>query len=365
MSHSPAARRSGHAGRSYWQVLVRAVVAASVVHVVFCGLFFALGAPLMVWANIGSIVLYAAAYVLLRRRVNRAGMVLVWTELLSHALVATRVLGWDSGFHYYVLLMMPMVFMSPVRRQHTKAVLGVALAAFYLGLDLLSHHYPPLNHLTPEALAAVRAFNVIATLVLLAHLANFYLRAVMRAETRLHDLATTDPLTGLANRRRALDVANLHLARRRSDGAPMSLILGDVDHFKLVNDRHGHEVGDHVLIAVAQAMQGATRDADTVCRWGGEEFLIVLPDTGPTEAMQVAERVRDAVQRTQATQGGQRLGVTITLGVSTLHPMEPLSEAIARADDAMYRGKIDGRNRCVADGTDEAQAAQGELALAG
>ena len=363
MPDSSAARRAGHSGRSYWQVLVRAVVAASLVHTAFAGLFFALSAPLMGWVNVGSVALYGVAYALLRRRQNRAALVLVWAELLLHALVATRALGWESGFHYYVLLMMPMVFMSPVRRARTKVLLGAALAIFYLGLDLLAHHHTPLVVLTAGALDGVRSLNIIATLALLAHLANFYRRAVMRAETRLHDLATTDPLTGLANRRRALDVANLHLARRRRDGAPMSLILGDVDHFKSVNDRHGHEVGDQVLIAVAQAMQAATREADTVCRWGGEEFLVVLPDTGPAEAMQVAERVREAVQRAQVPHGDARLGVTITLGVSTLHTMESLSQAIARADGALYRGKVEGRNRCVGDGSDEVPAPQRELAL--
>ncbi|MBL0729305.1 GGDEF domain-containing protein [Piscinibacter sp. HJYY11] len=364
MSDLSAARRSGHTGRSYWQALVQAVVAASLVHVAFCALFFALSAPLMGWANVGSIVLYGAAYALLRKRYNRPALALIWVELLTHALVATRVLGWESGFHYYVLLMMPMVFMSPVRGEHTKVVLGLLLAVFYLGLDWMSHHRAPLAVLTPGALDGVRAFNIVATLVLLAHLANYYLRAVMRAEMRLHDLATTDPLTGLANRRRALDVAGLHLARRRSDGAPMSVILGDVDHFKSVNDWHGHEVGDQVLIAVAKAMQSATRDGDTVCRWGGEEFLIVLPDTDAAEALRVAERVRHAVQHTHLAQADQALSVTITLGVSTLQALEPLSAGIARADAAMYRGKIAGRNRCEGDAPPAPSLPRREPALA-
>ncbi|MCR5884373.1 GGDEF domain-containing protein [Rhizobacter sp. J219] len=358
------ARRAGHTGRSYWQVLVRAVVAASLVHTGFALLFFLLSAPLMGWANLGSIALYGVAYGLLRNRHNRLALALIWGELLGHAFVATRVLGWESGFHYYVLLMMPMVFMSPVRHRHTKALLGLTLAAFYIGLDQMAHHLAPLTVLAPGALDAVRILNIVATLALLAHLANFHLKAVMRAENRLQDLAATDPLTGLANRRRALDVANLHLARRRSDGAPMSLIVGDVDHFKSVNDWHGHEVGDQVLIAVAKAMQAATRDVDTVCRWGGEEFLIVLPDTGSAEARRVAERVRLAVQQAQLPQADQAPSVTITLGVSTLQALEPLSAAIARADAAMYRGKIAGRNRCEGDDAPTAAALKRVPALA-
>lgn len=341
---APPAR---HGRRSYWYVLLRAVKAAAVVHLAFSIVFFALHAPLMGWANLGSIALYGLAYMLLKRRLNRAATVLVWAEILLHALVSTRVLGWESGFHYYVLLMVPMVFVSPSRTLHVKIALGVALAVFYAGLDYLGHHHTPLSRISPAALAAVRYFNIATALSLLAYLAHYYLGAVLSAERRLQALATTDALTDLANRRRALDVAAQQLGRRRRDGTPLSFILGDVDHFKSINDRFGHEVGDRVLVDVAQALRRATREYDTVCRWGGEEFLVLLPETALSAALQVAERARDAVQQARVSHQGHALAVTITLGVSTLRDGESLEEAIARADAAMYRGKVGGRNRCV------------------
>jgi len=340
---------AGHTGRSYWQALTRAALAAALVHLVFSGVFLVLDAPLLVWANVGSIAIYGWIHQLLQHRRNRHAVVLLWAEILLHALVATVVVGWDSGFHYYVLVMMPLVFVSPGRTLRVKLLLGVALAGFYIGLDAYSRVHSPLSPVTASALHLVRYFNMAATLALLAYLAHYYFGAVLRAERRLHDLATTDALTGLANRRRVMQVASQQLGRRRRDGTPLSFVLGDVDHFKAVNDRHGHSTGDRVLVKVAGAMKAATREADTVSRWGGEEFLVVLPETDLYTALMVAERVRESVRQITVMRGNQPVNVTITLGVSSLRDGESLDEAIARADAAMYQGKIDGRNRSVAE----------------
>lgn len=338
-----------HTGRSYWHALKRAALAAGLVHLAFSAVFFALNAPLLAWANLGSIAIYGLIFGLLKQRRNGAAVVLVWVELLAHAAVATYAVGWDSGFHYYVLLMMPMVFVSPGRTPAFKMMLGLALAGFYIGLDALARRHTPLHVIAPGGLDAVRYFNIASTLALLAYLAHYYFGAVVRAERRLHDLASTDALTGLANRRRVLQVAAQHLGRRRQDGASLSFILGDVDHFKSINDRHGHDAGDRVLVKVARAMKAATRETDVVGRWGGEEFLIVLPETDLPAAMRVAERVRDSVNQLAFSRGVQQAHVTLTLGVSSLRDGEALEEAIARGDAAMYRGKIDGRDRCVAE----------------
>jgi diguanylate cyclase len=343
----PAVAR--HTGRSYWQALTRAALAAALVHLAFSGVFLALHAPLLAWANLGSVAIYAGIYRLLQRRRNKRAVVLLWAEILLHALVATLVVGWDSGFHYYLLVMMPLVFVSPSRRLRIKLLLGATLAGFYIGLDAYARSHPPVSPIAAGALDLVRCFNIAATFTLLAYLAHYYFGAVLRAERRLHDLATTDVLTGLANRRRVMQVASQQLGRRRRDGTPLSFMLGDVDHFKAVNDRHGHDTGDRVLIKVAGAMKAATREADTVSRWGGEEFLVVLPETDLATALMVAERVRESVRQISVMHGSQAVNVTITLGVSTLRDGESLDDAIARADAAMYQGKIDGRNRSVAE----------------
>jgi diguanylate cyclase len=341
----PATAR--HSGRSYWQALARAALTASVVHLAFSAVFFALNAPVMAWANLLSIAVYGLAHRLLARRRNFWAVLLMWIEVVLHALVATAVVGWDSGFHYYMLVMMPLVFVSPGRLLHRKIVLGLLVSGFYIGLDAFARRHAPMNPISPLVLDAVRYFNILSTFALLAYLAHYYFGAVVRAERHLHDLATTDVLTGLANRRRLLQVATQQLGRRHRDGTPLCFMLGDVDHFKQVNDRLGHDVGDRALVKVARAIQAATRERDTVGRWGGEEFLVVLPDTDLAAALRVAERVREAVQ--QLSLASVASSLSMTLGVSSLRDGESLEDAIARADAAMYRGKLDGRNRCVSE----------------
>jgi diguanylate cyclase (GGDEF)-like protein len=130
-------------------------------------------------------------------------------------------------------------------------------------------------------------------------------------------------------------------------GTPLSVIICDIDHFKQVNDRFGHDAGDSVLRAVAALLTGVARESDALGRWGGEEFLMILPDTDENAAFVVAERMRKVVEAAPMPVPG--LKVTISLGVAGLLPggsePERWQEAVRHADDAMYRAKQSGRNR--------------------
>lgn len=160
----------------------------------------------------------------------------------------------------------------------------------------------------------------------------------------IEQAALTDSLTSIPNKR-ALD-EHLQRASLLSDrhGEEYSLILCDLDHFKSVNDQHGHVVGDHVLRMTAEALGSAIRNSDSVYRFGGEEFAILLPHTGEQEARDVAERVRRAVADLNVDCGGTNLSVTISCGVARHLPEEGASQWIARADEALYRAKDQGRN---------------------
>jgi diguanylate cyclase (GGDEF)-like protein len=163
---------------------------------------------------------------------------------------------------------------------------------------------------------------------------------------RLNLLAATDPLTGLANRRTTLQSLDQLARDGRLDLAPV-ILLCDLDHFKQINDGWGHAMGDQVLVAVANALRASTRDADTVARWGGEEFLVVLPVTRAGEAAELAERLRLRVEALQVADRHQcPVPVTLSIGVARLVANESGSSWLKRADEALYRAKHDGRN-CV------------------
>lgn len=170
-----------------------------------------------------------------------------------------------------------------------------------------------------------------------------------RAEALLLELATTDGLTGLSNRRHFMERGGAELGRARRTGGPVSCLMFDVDHFKKVNDAHGHNVGDEVLRALARTARGSLRDIDLLGRLGGEEFGALLPETGLEEALHVAERLREAVAAMGLTHAGAPLAVTMSLGVACAKGQsETLESLLRRADGALYEAKQGGRNRVVA-----------------
>jgi diguanylate cyclase len=268
-------------------------------------------------------------------------------EVMLHAAVAVRAIGWDSGFHYYLLVGAPVIFISRARSLRTRMSLLLGLMGSYLALDLSMHRIEPWDVLSPQTLEVMRSLNILTTIGLLAYLSGLYYRMVAQAEKQLTHLATTDPLTGLHNRRSMADLAAYEIVQRRRHGEPLSVVLADIDHFKQINDRHGHEVGDAVLAAISLALREAVREQDSIGRWGGEEFLILMPQASMAQASKVAERLREQVQQMVLTPGGEPLRITLTMGVSEHQKDEPLDQLIRRADEALYRGKAQGRDQVV------------------
>lgn len=172
-------------------------------------------------------------------------------------------------------------------------------------------------------------------------------RALAAAEADLMALASTDPLTGLLNRRALFQELKDELARSRRFSSPMSCIIVDLDHFKRLNDEHGHLAGDRVLREVARVVQATCREYDAVGRYGGEEFLVLAPDTHSPGAMSLAERIRSELDDTPIRYNGTSVRVTASFGVAAtqMGDSDRIDEIIGRADRALYQAKDRGRNR--------------------
>jgi len=174
------------------------------------------------------------------------------------------------------------------------------------------------------------------------------------AEGRLQDQAVeieahisrslTDPLTGLPNRREFNERLEERMSAWQRRREVFSLLLLDVDHFKKLNDSYGHLAGDQVLATLGGVLRGAIRREDAVARYGGEEFAVLLPNTTLEQASLVAEKVREAVERTTANHNQQRIAITISGGLATIQPNERVETLIERADEALYAAKAAGRN---------------------
>ena len=165
-------------------------------------------------------------------------------------------------------------------------------------------------------------------------------------EMEYQRLASTDPLTGLPNRRFLEDYARIELGRLRRFGADVSVLMLDLDAFKAINDRHGHIAGDAVLKAVAQRCKTAVRENDLFARIGGEEFVVMLPETDEAGAVVLAEKIRAMIEDLEIESDAGLLRVTSSIGVTSVTPEDPsIDTAMHRADTALYAAKNAGRNR--------------------
>ena len=189
----------------------------------------------------------------------------------------------------------------------------------------------------------------IVLLACLSGLVKFKL-ALAKADARsnhLFEQASTDPLTGLANRRYGLEMLRRAVAEPVSE-VSSAIIVCDIDRFKGINDLNGHDVGDRVLLTVAAILKKSTRDLDTVIRWGGDEFLIVVPRIGAPALAELAERLRARVAAATLRDDGQcAIALSLSIGVAALVDDEKIDDWIKRADQALYLAKAAGRNRCV------------------
>lgn len=196
---------------------------------------------------------------------------------------------------------------------------------------------------------------VLVGMILLIMLFSFIIRNNIRNKEirkqeqinkQLIELAQTDHLTNLANRRGMLDKIQYEKYRFERSGKAFSLIMGDIDGFKRVNDQFGHECGDFVLSSLSNLFVSILRKQDIVGRWGGEEFILLLPETQLKEARSLAEKIRHRIEHNYFYYRGSEISITITFGVASFDQMEDIEKTIHRADEALYKGKRLGKN-CV------------------
>jgi diguanylate cyclase (GGDEF)-like protein len=187
-----------------------------------------------------------------------------------------------------------------------------------------------------------------ASIVITIGLADLSLRA-RRERDMAHHLADHDALTGILNRRALVKRLHTGITEARLQREPLALLFLDMDHFKSINDRFGHPVGDACLRAVAESIADELRPTDWLGRYGGEEFVVGLPGASHDNAMSIGERIRQRIETLQVHFRGNTVQTTVSLGVASLQGLvDTADDLIARADAALYRAKTDGRNRIAA-----------------
>ena len=248
-----------------------------------------------------------------------------------------------------------LMFAAFILSPRASRALGL-LAVTLLGLVMLAMatYAPQVFDPTIETIHFVFAAVILPVISMLAgDLSSMRTRLKLQkselqdALARIHKLATRDDLTGLINRRHMEELAALEQRRAQRSGSQPCLCLLDIDHFKRINDAHGHAAGDDVLRLFARHAAASMRETDVLARWGGEEFLVMLPDTRPDEARVGVERLRRVLSRDEAWGPQAHMRVSFSAGLTAWRPGEPLRDALARADHALYQAKASGRDRLV------------------
>jgi diguanylate cyclase (GGDEF)-like protein len=197
-----------------------------------------------------------------------------------------------------------------------------------------------------ETMAALEDISSMLSEMLSLSISNLKLSETLRVQS------IRDPLTGLFNRRYMEECLQREIWRASRNGRPIGIIMADIDHFKNFNDKYGHGAGDHVLSAFGKLVNAQIRGSDIACRFGGEEFIIILPEATPEDAPWRANELREAVKALHFTYDGLALGpVTISMGVATYPEGGTTSEELLKAADAaLYKAKLAGRDRVVVHG---------------
>ncbi|MFD2262134.1 diguanylate cyclase [Lacibacterium aquatile] len=247
-----------------------------------------------------------------------------------------------------------MVRETDAGRFHSLAIVEAAENDLLAGLERVVLQYEKENAQAIERLETMQRYTVLFILATLIAEAFLIFRPLVNRvrvySNELKQQALTDALTGVANRRAYIETSKREIARFNRTGLPLCVVVGDIDHFKQVNDRHGHDIGDATLKMVAQALAKVLRQEDVLARTGGEEFSILLPGTALHAACEVADRLRDTVSKQTVTlPNGDVLQVTMSFGIAELETEETqIDGPMVRADQALYRSKDGGRNRVTA-----------------
>lgn len=339
----------------------------AVIHILIMIRFYLLHYTILYVYNIFAIIFYfVLGYVFTKQRKFAQIYYFCYAEITLFASSATILAGWDWGFMIYLIALTPVSFYlaysSPqFGRNIRKPMLFVfSSMTIFVATKILSLYITPLytRRIYDSKLLIVYCANASISFLALLLFSILFTIEIRQNEVRLEEqyallenISSKDPLTGLLNRRSMDKYMMDAVSQTAETGHIFSVILGDIDDFKKVNDTYGHLIGDQVLIEVAKTISGISVPGCRICRWGGEEILIYVPENEIiTKGM--AEKIRQSVSRIAIPTQTGTVNVTMTFGVAEYSPGLMLNKLVSIADHRLYYGKQHGKNQVV-DKTEE------------
>ncbi len=333
-------------------------VALAIFHFILMIFFAFFGLGYLIALNVFSIVVYILGYVAVKKGISAFVVFnIIYAEIVFYSVASTMLVGIECGFLLYLIAIIPLgYYVAYTFREETTNInpmvyVIVTVVAFWTTRVANRFIEPPYSLGNVIIDRAVYMFNYTSILVAILFFCTTVLSKVKVLEERqrlhtktLEELSKLDPLTGLSNRRSIQERYELAESLHES----YAVILGDIDDFKMVNDTYGHDIGDEVLKQVAEVFKSVVRGDDVVCRWGGEEILVFLPNATEEQALAVADRIISRIRDIRIiTKASDNFGITMTLGVAVSEENIKFSEIAKKADERLYKGKRTGKNRIV------------------
>lgn len=298
-----------------------------------------------------SALTFLAALVIYLKGLYKTGIIVALLAVSITSVAGDIILGINCGAHYFLLAGVMLFISADKTTMIFRYVSGAACFVEFGLICVFLTGAEPITHLPSLTISIIDKINLLTSFGAIGFALHQYVNAVIDKELmqkekslRLMDQANSDQLTGLPNRRFTYRQLEYLAARSQSRNEEFVIGLADIDNFKSINDTYGHLCGDEVLVQAGAAMRSTLRKSDIVGRWGGEEFLIILPNTGLDEGFNIIERLRKTIEETSFVIEGQSLSITITIGMTLYRGNTKLREQIRETDRLLYVGKCKGKN---------------------
>jgi len=326
------------------------IVIAAMIHVVV-GVYFAIiSIYFLVWLSVFDIGVHAVTFLMNRAGKTRAASLLFAIKVMSYAVFITFLVGVTVNTQWIILLaILPAALYLDLSKIQRICIIASIPIIVNLTLFLPMVYEPPFNMYGDVVLsfifANVLVLGLITIIVINIIISNRVASLHAQEIDDITHISNIDPLTKLNNRR----YADKFFEKLTMPQMPFLFCLIDIDDFKKINDTHGHDVGDVVLQSLAKLLIQSTRQTDLVCRWGGEEFLIGVPNCNATVGYNILEKIRKSVEDLQVNTATGKLNMTITMGASVMERVDvnAVKIAIAESDRKLYEGKRSGKNKVV------------------
>ncbi|SFW50363.1 diguanylate cyclase (GGDEF) domain-containing protein [Ruminococcus flavefaciens] len=328
-------------------------IACLCAHIAYLIMFYILQVKELVIFNIFSVLFYFTLFVVIR--LGKGGAALLYLadiEVIAHAAFATHFLGWQPDFAMFFILIIPATFLTYTQKIYIPFIISAVSMGLFLYYKITMDYNADVKYVFEDndVIKAIQITNAVigVFVMMVAGVSNIFIREykefqLVDQREEFKEQASKDPLTHLFNRR----AMNENIRAIRRDCPPRSqyvIGIGDIDNFKRINDTYGHDVGDKVLVYVSNQFINFIPDGGYAARWGGEEFLFVIPNASIEKGVAFTDQIHKMLRSHVFEIDDVEFGVTMTFGVSKGIPVDKIDNVITTADKRLYKGKNNGKN---------------------